>query len=69
VDAIKKKMLSTNKVSLALDRWASMNKLAITSVIAYYMNYSWALQDGQLTSDEVSSISHSYLRSQLWIDG
>jgi chaperone required for assembly of F1-ATPase len=38
VDAIKKQLPSTNKVSLALDGWTSTNKLAITSVIAYYMD-------------------------------
>jgi len=38
VDAIKKQLLSRNKASLALDGWTSMNKLGITSVIAYYMD-------------------------------
>jgi hypothetical protein len=33
VDAIKKQLPSRNKVSLALDRWTTMNKLAIMSVI------------------------------------
>jgi hypothetical protein len=35
VDAIKKRLPSRNKVSLAVDRWISIDKLAITSVIAY----------------------------------
>jgi len=38
VDAIKKQLPIRNKVSLALDGWTSTNKLAITSVIAYYMD-------------------------------
>jgi len=35
VDAIKQKLPSHNTVSLALDGWTSLNKLAITSVIAF----------------------------------
>ena len=38
VDAIKNQLPLRNKVSLALDRWTSTNKLAIMSVIAYYMD-------------------------------
>ena len=38
VDATTKQLPSQNKVSLALDGWTSTNKLAITSVIAYYMD-------------------------------
>jgi len=53
VDAIKKQLPSQNKVSLALDRWTSMNKLAIMSVIAYYMDRNWALRKVQLAFDEV----------------
>ena len=48
VDAIKKQMPSQNKVSLALDGWTSTNKLAIMSVIAYYMDRYCALCDVQL---------------------
>jgi hypothetical protein len=33
VDAIKKQLPSTNKDSIALDRWTSEYKLAITSVV------------------------------------
>jgi len=42
VDAIKKQLPVQNKVSLALDGWTSTNKLAIMSVIAYYMDRNWA---------------------------
>ena len=44
VDAMKKQLPSTNKVGLALDGWTSTNKLAITSVIADYMDQNCALQ-------------------------
>jgi hypothetical protein len=43
VDAIKKELPSTNKVSLALDGWTSTNNLATTSVIANYMDRNWVL--------------------------
>jgi len=55
VDAIKKQLLSRNKCSLPLDRWTSMNKLAITLVIASYMERNWALRETQLAFDEVDS--------------
>jgi len=69
VDAIKKQLLSTNKVSLALDGWTSTNKLAITSVIAYYMDRNWALREVQLAFDEVYSPIFSYFESSLRITG
>jgi len=47
-NAIKKQLPSQHEVSLALDEWISMNKLAITSVIAYYMDQNWALREVQL---------------------
>jgi len=56
VDAIKKQLPLQNKVSLALDGWSSTNKLAITSVIAYYMDRSWALREVQLAFDEVDGL-------------
>jgi hypothetical protein len=56
VDAIKKQLLLRNKVSLALDRWTSRNKLAITSVIAYYMNRHWEWCEVQLGYDEVDRL-------------
>jgi len=69
VDAIKKQLSSTNKVSLALDGWTSTNKLAITSVIAYYMDRNWALREVQLAFDEVDSPIFSYFESSLRITG
>jgi hypothetical protein len=42
VDEIKKQLPIRDKVNLALDGWTSMNKLATTSVIAYYMDRNWA---------------------------
>jgi hypothetical protein len=54
VDAIKKQLPSRNKVSLSLDGWTSKNKLAITSVIACYMDWNWALREVQLAFNEVN---------------
>jgi len=56
VDGIKKQLPSREKVGLALDRWTSLNKLAITSVIAYYMDRNWALRGVQLAFDEVDRL-------------
>ena len=38
VDAIEKQLWSCIEVALSLDEWTSPNKLAITSVIAHYMD-------------------------------
>ena len=69
VDAIKKQLPSTNKVSLALDRWTSTNKLAITSVIAYHMDQNLALREVQLALNGVDSPFFSYFKSSLRITG
>jgi len=53
LDAIKKQLPVRNKVSLALNGWTSINKLAITSVVGYYMDRNWALLEVQLAFDEV----------------
>ena len=63
VDAIKKQLPLRNKVSLALDGWTSTNKLAITSVIAYYMDRNWALHEVQLPFDEVNRLFCSRFES------
>jgi len=52
MDAIQKQLLSWNKVSLAFDGWTSTIKLAITSVIAYYMDRNWASGEVQLAFHE-----------------
>jgi len=59
IHAIKMQLRSGNNVSLALDWCTSMNELAITSVIAYYMDRNWALRDVQLTFDEVDRLFFS----------
>jgi len=59
MDVIKKQMPSRNKVSLALDGWTAMNKLAMRSVIAEYMDRKWALPDVQLAFDEVDQLFFS----------
>jgi len=56
MNAIKKQLPSRNTVSLALDRLTSTNKLAIQSVIAYYMDRNWALRQVQLDFDEVDRL-------------
>jgi hypothetical protein len=63
VDAIKKQLPLPNKVSLALDGWTSTNKLAITSVIANYMDRNWALREVQLAFDEVNRLIISHFES------
>jgi hypothetical protein len=63
VDAIKKQFPIRNKVSLALDGWTSTNKLAITSVIAYYMDRNWALREVQLAITEVDRLFCSCFES------
>jgi hypothetical protein len=69
LDAIMKQLPSTNIVSLALDGWTSMSKLAITSGIAYYMDRNWALREVQLAFDEVDSVIFSYFESSSRITG
>jgi len=69
VDAMKKQLPSRNKVCLALEGWTLTNKLAVTSVIAYYMDRNWALRDVQLAFDEVDSPFFSYFESSLRITG
>jgi len=59
LDAITKQLPVQNKVSLALDGWTSTNILAITSVIAYYMDRNWALCEVQLAFDEVDRLFYS----------
>ena len=63
VDSNKKQLPSRNKVSLAQDGWTLRNKLAIMSVIAYYMDQNWAFQQAQLASNEVVSLFFSYFET------
>jgi len=53
VDEFQKQLPVRNKVSSALDRWTSTNKLAIMLDIAYYMDRNWALCEVQLAFYEV----------------
>jgi len=69
VDANKKQLPSSNKVSLGLDRWTSTNKLAITSVIAYSMDRKWAWGEAQLAFDKVDIVFFSYFEHELKITG
>ena len=63
VDAIKKQLPSQNEVTLALDRWTSMNKLCMKSVITYKMHRYWALREVQLAFDEVDRLFFSRFES------
>jgi len=63
VDALKKQFPSPSKVSLALDGWTSTEELAITSVIAYYMDRNSALCEVQLAFDEDDRLFFSRLES------
>ena len=63
VDVIKKQLPIRNKVSLALDGLTSTNKLAIMSVIAYYMDGYWALREVPLTFDEIERLFCSHFKS------
>ena len=63
VDAIKKRLPSQNKVSLALDGSTSPNKLTITLVIAYFMDENLALCEVQLAFNEVDHLFLSCFES------
>jgi len=63
VGAIRKQLPSQNKLSLALDGWTSLNKPAITSVIAYNMDRNWASCEVQLAFDEVDRLFFSQSES------
>ena len=63
VDAIKKQLPSCYKVSLALDGWTETCKLAITLVIAYYMDQYWALREVQLACYKVDRVFVSRFES------
>jgi len=56
VTAIIKQLASHKKVSSAVDGSTCPNKLAIKSVIAYYMDRTWALREVQLAFDEVECL-------------
>jgi len=56
-------MLSRNKVGLALDEWTSSNKLTITLVIAYCMDWNWALREVELGFDEIDYLFFSVFQS------
>jgi len=69
LDAIQKQLPLRTKVGLALDGWASTNKLAITSVIAQYINRNWALSEFQLPFDEIDRLNCSHFETQSMMIG
>jgi len=54
VDVINKQLLAQRKFNLALDGWTSINKIARTSVIAYYINQDQALHEVQVAFANVN---------------
>ena len=62
-------LLSWKKVCLALDRWISTNKLALTLAIADYMDRNWALWEVNLAFDEVDSLFFSIFESWFMMIG
>jgi len=63
VDVFMIQLLSQNNVCLTLDRWTSRNKLPITLVIGYYMDWNWALRGVQPAFDEVDRLFLSFSES------
>jgi hypothetical protein len=53
VQSIRRAIPKDQKVSLALDGWTSSNKLAVVSVIMYYISPDWSLKEVQLAFEEV----------------
>jgi len=56
LDAIQKQLPSHDQVSFALIGWSSLIKSAITLLIAYNMDWNWALREVQLAIDEVDCL-------------
>ena len=54
--AIRDNIPEGQKVGLALDGWTSGNKLAISSVIMYYISKNWELKEVQLAFEEVCGL-------------
>jgi len=69
LDVIKKQLPSHNKVCLANDWWTSPKKLAIMSVIGYYIDQNWALREVPLTFDDVEPLFSSRFESELKMIG
>jgi len=63
VDAIREQLPSRNKVSFAWDGLTSTNKMAISSVIAYYIDRNWALRELQLAFDKLDRLFFSCFES------
>ena len=59
LEAIKIQIPHGQKVSIALDGWTSKNRLAITSVIMYYISKNWKLEEVQLAFEEVKLTNES----------
>jgi len=62
-DALQMQLASRNNESLALDGWTSTGRIAITSVIAYYMDQNRSLHEVQLAFDEIDRLFSSAFES------
>jgi len=69
VAAINNQLLSRTEVGVALDGLTSPNKLAITSVIADFMDRNWTSREIQLAFDEVDCLFISGFNSFFRIMG
>jgi hypothetical protein len=56
---------SRNKVIFAVDEKTSTLKLAMTLVMAYFMDGHWALEEVLLAFDKVDSLSYSYCETNI----
>jgi hypothetical protein len=63
MDAMLKQSPSRNEVGSPLDAWTSTDKLAIMSVIAYYLDQNWALGELQLAFEEDDCLIYSCFES------
>jgi hypothetical protein len=69
VDAIMKQLPFCNRVTLCLDRWASVNKQSITSIIGYCLDSNCASRKLDLALDEVGAIFVYFFESWLSMIG
>ena len=69
MDAFRNHLPSRNEVCVALYAWTLTIKLAIMSVITYYMDQNWALREVQLTFDEVDCLLISGLETKFRMIG
>jgi hypothetical protein len=62
IDAIREQLPKSNKISLAIDGWTSTHRLAIKSIIGYYIARDWTLKEVQLAFEEVIIVSYLFFQ-------